>query len=412
MCRIEIKNIDRGPYTEKNVHIIANNTKDALLALKKSKDKGSYILQHTFFTGFLLDEELLTIENCIADEITNIFDEKNIPLPGVILQKPALGKFSYECLMITPKDKDVSVEYKKANGVTYALVNDGELKWIYAVGLKGDTKINDITTQSQEALVKMKTVLDAEGLSFSKVLRQWNYVPGIVNVSSKGRQHYQEFNDVRAEFYENNDFPNGYPAATGIGTIGGRVTINFIALETGVRKDVIIRKIKNSFQIDPHVYSDEKLVGNTTKEHEEKKTPKFERGKLVIIPRGNKWDGRMYISGTASIRGEDDVSINKTDKQTKVTLSNIENLISGENIMIENGLKAETTRLNATATLDDIIYLRTYIKNIKDASTIDNAIGSKFKFHNLVEADICRPGLLVEIEGEAVLHVKKQGSTI
>jgi len=29
-----------------------------------------------------------------------------------------------------------------------------------------------------------------------------------------------------------------------------------------------------------------------------------------------------------------------------------------------------------------------------------------------VEADICRPGLLVEIEGEAVLHVKKQGSTI
>jgi len=120
----------------------------------------------------------------------------------------------------------------------------------------------------------------------------------------------------------------------------------------------------------------------------------------------------MYISGTASIRGEDDVSINRTDKQTEITLSNIENLISGENIMLENGLKAETTRLNATATLDDIIYLRTYIKNIKDASTIDNAIGDKFQFHNLVEADICRPELLVEIGGEAVLHVKKQGSIL
>ena len=78
----------------------------------------------------------------------------------------------------------------------------------------------------------------------------------------------------------------------------GGVIIGFIAVSDS---DLVeIKPIRNPRQIDAHKYSDGVLVGRVTGIMGEKCTPKFERGKMVVLD----GDTHMYVSGTASIVGE------------------------------------------------------------------------------------------------------------
>jgi len=111
----------------------------------------------------------------------------------------------------------------------------------------------------------------------------------------------------------------------------------------------------------------------------------FERGsKLVFGDRSHH-----YISGTASIDRLGQV-LHPADviKQTVRTLENIEALLRPHG-----------------AELKDMAYLIVYLRNIKDAERVRpalNALVSENMPLFLVQAPVCRPSWLIEIEGVAI----------
>ncbi len=91
--------------------------------------------------------------------------------------------------------------------------------------------------------------------------------------------------------------------------------------------------------------------------------------------------------------GENIVDKENTEKQTLVTIENIKNLISVEN------LKSIGLHLNPEK--KSFSYIRTYVKHQKDISAVKAICEKQFKSENFqyLVSDICREDLLVEIEG-------------
>ncbi|QGY46310.1 hypothetical protein GM418_22385 [Maribellus comscasis] len=219
----------------------------------------------------------------------------------------------------------------------------------------------------------------------NSIIRQWNYLEDILGFDID-KQRYQEFNDVRSGFYADNFNDTGFPAATGIGMNRGGVIIEFVALKS---EKAATKPVDNPEQIAAHHYSKDVLVGE---ECILKTTPKFERARYLELF-GKKM---VFISGTASIIGENTVGVGDPEKQTEVTIKNIRRLyspevldkISDENLAARYG------------------HARVYIKKRQDFHAIKRTF-KKF-YGNLpvvyIIADICRNDLLVEIEGKVILE--------
>lgn len=230
--------------------------------------------------------------------------------------------------------------------------------------------------------------LRANGFDYHEIVRQWNYIENIIHLDTgndKPLQNYQIFNDLRSLYYRKSDFKNGYPSATGIGTEYGGCTIEAIAFKEKKRNS--IRPITNSFQVDAHSYSSTVLIGNAIEEVKKISTPKFERGKYMKFGE----DGFLFISGTASIIGEQTVYAEDVSKQTLTTIKNIDHLVSRNNLDNNNLYLTSHPRL---------LNYRAYVKNVSDylivKSLCDDHFGKDKGF--IVKADICRNTLLVEIE--------------
>ena len=118
-----------------------------------------------------------------------------------------------------------------------------------------------------------------------------------------------------------------------------------------------------------------------------KETPKFERAKLIDFA-NNIF---CFISGTAAIRGEYSTHIQSPQKQTELTLDNIEYLISLKNLQYNS---CPDTSLK-------ICNLRVYIKNRNHYQVIRKTVETRFPLIPAIYlfTDICREELLVEIEG-------------
>lgn len=229
-----------------------------------------------------------------------------------------------------------------------------------------------------------ENILNRAGMTFHSVVRQWNYIENITGFDGE-KQHYQEFNNVRAGFYGEHFNQNGFPAATGIGMNRGGVVIEFVAIEAA---NAISLPLNNPEQVAAHDYSENVLVGNVLKG---KSTPKFERARYLELF-GKK---QIFISGTASIRGENTMGIDDPVKQTEITIQNMQRLYSPDilSALTDNSLRPVYG------------HARVYVKNRKDFAAIKKTF--KSYFGNLpvvyIIADICRDDLLVEIEGKVIL---------
>ena len=229
-------------------------------------------------------------------------------------------------------------------------------------------------------------------MDFSDTVRQWNYIPGIVEVqkaqNGKTLQHYQVFNEIRQRYYTPVRFLDGYPAATGISSKTGNFTIDFFAIQSSP----FIRKISlsNPKQQNAYEYAQYQLIGDPMGGGS-KKPPLFERAK--ILEAGNDIIG--FISGTASIVGQETIGNGDVRIQTEVAIDNIFRLVGPENTKDKTGGKT----LKFT-------YLRVYIKNKADFQTVISVCESRFHDVSVsyIQADICRKDLLVEIEGEVVYY--------
>ena len=307
---------------------------------------------------------------------------------SIIAQSPADGKkvnFEvYHCSF------EVAPEFRQYEGYTYCIFNHRNNKYLVTGGLQMKTKNTELHKQSMESFRLMKEILTLENMDFSHVFRQWNYIESITDTIT-GSQRYQIFNDVRTLFYNESDFINGYPAATGIGTTAGGVVIDFLA---ATNKNVW--PVKNPQQVDAHKYSGEVLGNNKLPDKFIKSSPKFERAKAIALDDSII----IYVSGTAAIKGQKSVTQNDAYYQTLVTIDNIEQLTGIENLIAHN------IPVSSFSVVEPVSF-RIYAKTPADLQKVQTAFKSKFgKMKNVqyLIADICRPELLVEIEGTYMIE--------
>ena len=344
-------------------------------------------------------------------KITNEFnEEKAKPIFSCIAQAPFQNEIVLEVTLFISQNSEVSYSQKeidvKFDGVdynfNYGVLLTAEDKEIIIEGIGMQENLEDIAFQSDGAYSILKQILSAEGMEIKNIVRQWNYIDHIVKVheteDGKILQNYQIYNEKRGDNYGRKRWKNGYPAATGIGTLAGGIILSARALQIQNENEKIFA-MGSPDQYDPHVYSKKVLVG------EGSTAPQFERAKVILQNDQNK---KIYISGIASTggggckeqSGEDIKFVGDAIQQMQATLSSVELLISKEN------LQNATVKINDKVTLDNLVKARVYVKFEKD---MEKVIGvcEKILPKNLpiqyVVADVCRPDWLVEIEGVALV---------
>jgi hypothetical protein len=254
----------------------------------------------------------------------------------------------------------------------------------FLIGFVQSCNPGSLRSQAEESFMAMRELLALQKFPVGSVIRQWNYIEDILGVE-EGKQHYQEFNDVRAGFYGNAFASSGYPAATGIGTSGGGIMLEFIAMDS---EQAVTKALNNPNQVAAHQYSPEVLVG---KANSHKSTPRFERARYLETF-GKKM---IFISGTAAIVGEHTTGINHPAEQTKATIRNIQQLYAKKVLEDING-----------SLYPKYGHARVYIKKTEDFASIQRMCKRYYGDLPIVYliADICRDELLVEIEGEVILE--------
>lgn len=314
------------------------------------------------------------------------FDEE-LPLTLFVVQPPCDGSaLAVEAWAVSTTT--VSVGY---HGPHLLTVEHNGLRWVYAsagaIHLSGRSAFE----QSVGAFDALAKRLTAVGVPFRNVLRLWLYQGGITEEEG-GTERYRELNRGRTEFFEGVDFASNplianepgagiYPASTGIGTDEHGLVITSLSVQTE-REDVAVLSLENPRQISSFDYPKEYSA----------KSPKFSRATAIRM--GDHMT--TWVSGTASIVDSETVFPDDAGKQTEQTLDNIENLISAENF----------SRLgweDAGATLGDLAKVRVYVKHAKDYETCRAVCERRLGLVPAVyaEASVCRPDLLVEIEGVA-----------
>jgi enamine deaminase RidA (YjgF/YER057c/UK114 family) len=357
--------------------------------------ESSYKLaQQSFFIDAPSNEVYIEYSDFIFRELNK--GKSELPSTSVIAQTPADGyKVSVELILLTDKSTDLEISYKEANGVRYTVLKSASRKEVYAGGITARMLFDPIVDQVEIAYKYLRDILTREGMDFSDIARQWNYVEEILDFHDVGHDHlqnYQILNDVRSKYYAESNFRNGYPAATGIGMNSGGLILEIYAIAPADQLSIV--PLKNPKQIDAYHYSEKVLVGDTIKKGHKKTTPKFERAKYV----GDYSMGTVYISGTASIQNEVTIGVNDVKLQVKITLENIANLIGHDNFT--------NAGLNTLEKEPDYQFIRIYVKYKEDVEKVRelcNGYYGNIPMHYLI-ADICRDNLLIEIEGIATVN--------
>lgn len=351
--------------------------------LKTNIVKQTIFVANTDILGYLKDKKKII-------DISLSFFQAYVPT-SIVPQPPLNGSLVAIEFALIPTNDNIEIRVKKTGKREYLLILAPQYTQLIAGGLGIDNENTDIYVQSMEAFEQMHSILSAENMDFSHIIRQWNYIEDIVGYSEKN-QHYQIFNDVRSAFYNNSRFNHGYPSATGIGMETGGVIIDFIAIRE--KKGISIIPIKSPVQTDAHQYSKQVIAHNFKVSGTAETTPKFERAKAIVS--GNSC--LVHISGTSAIKGQFSLDTSDAATQTCFTIESIYQLVSYENLQ-KHGI-----RLISSKTLP--CYFRVYVKNPSDFNAVKTTCE---KYINNVQAiylkaDICRPELLIEVEGVFLIN--------
>lgn len=326
----------------------------------------------------------------------NILKEKvrkrypgSAPPVTLIAQKPLEGGFALEVCYLELEARQ-KILYREYDHVVYTTITSGTTKELVMGGVIADDQTENMFDQSTQIFEKILSILDLEKMEVNSILRQWNYIPGITSFT-KSNQNYHEFNRARSRFYSTGNWRDGYPAATGIGVGCKAVVVEVDALRGN---DSSIRNfaVNNPLQIPAHRYSERVLAEGEVSEL----APKFERARLI----GDDRHGMLFISGTAAIRGEESLAITDAVEQTRITMDNIQQLLTVDTVL-SPGFSLGTPPI--------FHLLIIYIKHESDYPAIRNWMQQNYPQMKplYLLADVCREELLVEIEGVVKLEKKK-----
>jgi enamine deaminase RidA (YjgF/YER057c/UK114 family) len=346
----------------------------------------SIILKITFFIYATNTLEFIQVKSTI-NKLLLSFSLQKIPV-SIVCQAPQNNYLICAEAITTSLQLEPQIAYKSTPEFQYIVFETAHSKELFCGGISSNKLDATIHDQSMFAFEMLENILKTEGMLFSDILRQWNYIENILEFDSQATcssQHYQTFNDVRTLFYSKNEFKNGYPAATGIGMNLGGIVIDFIAQKSN---HIEIFPLKSPVQTDAHKYTSDVLKENYLIPNIQKSTPKFERAKVVIQ---NK-SGIIFVSGTAAIKGQNTIYQTDVDNQTKLTIDSINQLISSENISQQLGIN-----YNFEIKFSSV---RVYVKNFSDMLVVSEICEQHYTQIPIiiVNSDICRDDLLVEIE--------------
>lgn len=332
-----------------------------------------------------------------ARQIFEAYYGERMPLTLFVVQPPCEGRgLAIEAWAVSASTAKVDYHGEHLVTVSY----DG-MRWIYASGGSLHREGRTAYEQSLEAFESMRRVLAEAGAAFEDVVRVWLY-QGCITEVVDGVERYRELNRARTDFFANIAFDNRpvpvvhpgyavYPASTGIGTHCHGLITACMALQTE-RTDVSLLALENPLQTSAFDYPKEYSA----------KSPKFARA--MAVRAGDHVT--TWVSGTASIVNAETVHPGDAGKQTEQTLTNIERLISAENF-------ARLGWADVGATLDDLAKIHVYVKHAEDFEKVravcERRLGALPTIY--AQADVCRPDLLVEIEGVAFSRIHERTSS-
>jgi enamine deaminase RidA (YjgF/YER057c/UK114 family) len=211
---------------------------------------------------------------------------------------------------------------------------------------------------------------------FTDIQRLWNYLPRI-NAEAAGMERYRQFNvgRQRAFIEDGRDVQHSLPAACALGTRDDHLRIRVLA---GRRPAL---PVENPRQVPAFRYP--AAYGP--------KAPSFSRAALVDAGSGQV---ALLISGTASIVDHASVHLGDVAAQARETLVNLQAVVDAAH--------ARTTARFKLATLDCAVYVRHAADVPAVRAVLVQAIGEDRTAQAVIlQADICRSELLVEIEAHA-----------
>ena len=300
------------------------------------------------------------IENqgAIVNDNDTIRAMRKIAPITVVQQPPIKTKVAMLVHLVRRHDEKRSYNTMAQDLLT---VEHGPYTHSYLRGLMGGSHPNfGIRAQTTSLFEDSLYVRD---IKVSSLVRTWFYLRNIDT-------DYQEFSGGRNAVFRANEITS-FPASTGIGGAGGaishRMMMDAVAI-TGLQEG----------QSNP--MSAPGFMGDTTDYN-----VTFERGREVIY--GDR--RHLYISGTASINTKGEIMfLGDAMNQTRRAIVNVECLLE-----------------NHDAKLSDMRYLIVYVRDMHDAAVVEHEIvhsGLREVPRIIVQASVCRPGWLVEMEGLAI----------
>ena len=210
-------------------------------------------------------------------------------------------------------------------------------------------------------------------------IRLWNYLPDPGYIMEPGLDRYMVFNTGRYDgfqswFEEPGGFKTSFVTASGVGIAGDDLVVHCLA------SDANGRAVENPRQKPAWRYS--ARYGPMP--------PSFSRATIAAV--GGRQ--RLLIGGTASIVGEDSLHVGNVSAQLEETFLNLASLVAAARA------SGEPSR-NSLARITDV---RVYMTRGEDGPGIRAAVGECCPNAARIEmavARLCRPELLVEIEGVA-----------
>jgi chorismate lyase / 3-hydroxybenzoate synthase len=295
-------------------------------------------------------------------------DERGLLPPSWV--RDLLGREARWIPVLSPTGQGISLEVTRGGGFCFA-----------SVRIRNARELDRASLRAATAFAYRRIEAELRVRNAPHPLRLWNHIPGIHDPMGEGQDRYMVFNAGRYEalsaWFGRETFDTRVATASGVGHDGRDLVIHCLAT------DHPGRAVDNPRQTRPYLYS--RKFGPLP--------PCFARA--TVLEREEEAP-LLLVGGTASIVGEESVHLGDLERQTDETLTNLAVLVraaAGED------LRDGADRAEALACYREV---RVYFQNLSHLDTLQALLDDAFPGADPIEwvhADLCRPELLVEIEG-------------
>ncbi len=283
------------------------------------------------------------------------------------------------------RGEDRSEWREVAPSIAVRTVTSGEFAFVSA-RVSGAVRMSALRIQQATVAAYDSIASQLAGLSANHAVRIWNFIPRILAPLGELPHRYMAFNAGRFAVYTTwyrtiDEVRRRAATASAVGHSGEDLLVHCLAANRPGRS------LENPRQIPSYGYSDR--YGPMP--------PCFARATCLRFP-GDR--DVVLVGGTASVTGEDTIHSADLPAQVEEIFLNLAALVGcAEGVPVDACMNGHCSEL-----LERFRNLRVYVVRRRDVGQIRNIVERRFRSLDGVEyvhADLCRPDLLLEIEGVA-----------